>query len=99
MDSTIEVQGKQLKLSNLDKVLYPAVGFTKQQIIDYYVRIAPAMLPHLAGRALTRKRYPNGVDEEFFYEKNYEATPMVSPDFVKLADAHGIAGRTVRCRR
>ena len=82
MDSTIEVQGKQLKLSNLDKVLYPAVGFTKQQIIDYYVRIAPAMVPHLTGRALTRKRYPNGVDEEFFYEKN---APQHRPDWVKTA--------------
>jgi bifunctional non-homologous end joining protein LigD len=82
MDSTIEVQGKQLKLSNLEKVLYPAAGFTKQQVIDYYVRIAPAMLPHLAERALTRKRYPNGVDEEFFYEKN---APQHRPDWVKTA--------------
>jgi bifunctional non-homologous end joining protein LigD len=82
MDSTIEVQGKQLKLSNLEKVLYPATGFTKQQVIDYYVRIAPAMVPHLAGRALTRKRYPNGVDEEFFYEKN---APQHRPDWVKTA--------------
>ena len=82
MDSVIEVQGKQLKLSNLEKVLYPAVGFTKKQVIDYYVRIAPAMLPHLAGRALTRKRYPNGVDEEFFYEKN---APQHRPDWVKTA--------------
>jgi bifunctional non-homologous end joining protein LigD len=82
MDSTIEVQGKQLKLSNLEKVLYPATGFKKQQVIDYYVRIAPAMLPHLAGRALTRKRYPNGVDAEFFYEKN---APQHRPDWVKTA--------------
>jgi bifunctional non-homologous end joining protein LigD len=82
MDSSIEVQGKQLKLSNLEKVLYPATGFTKQQVIDYYVRIAPAILPHLAGRALTRKRYPNGVDAEFFYEKN---APMHRPDWVKTA--------------
>jgi bifunctional non-homologous end joining protein LigD len=80
MDSSIEVQGKQLKLSNLEKVLYPATGFTKQQVIDYYVRIAPAMVPHLAGRPLTRKRYPNGVDEEFFYEKN---APKYRPDWVK----------------
>jgi bifunctional non-homologous end joining protein LigD len=80
MDSTIEVQGRQLKLSNLEKVLYPVAGFTKQQIIDYYVRIAPAIIPHLAGRALTRKRYPNGVDEEFFYEKN---APQHRPDWVK----------------
>jgi bifunctional non-homologous end joining protein LigD len=82
MDSSIEVQGTQLKLTNLEKVLYPATGFTKQQLIDYYVRIAPAMLPHLEGRALTRKRYPNGVDEEFFYEKN---APMHRPDWVKTA--------------
>jgi bifunctional non-homologous end joining protein LigD len=80
MDSTIEVQGRQLKLSNLEKVLYPATGFTKQQVIDYYVRIAPVMVPHLAGRPLTRKRYPNGVDEEFFYEKN---APQHRPDWVK----------------
>jgi bifunctional non-homologous end joining protein LigD len=80
MDSTIEVQGKQLKLSNLEKVLYPATGFTKQQVIDYYVRVAPAMVPHLAERPLTRKRYPNGVDEEFFYEKN---APQYRPDWVK----------------
>jgi len=82
MDSSVEVQGKQLKLSNLEKVLYPATGFTKQQVIDYYVRIAPAMVPHLAGRPLTRKRYPNGVDEEFFYEKN---APQHRPDWVKTA--------------
>src|ERR1700733_13500348 len=82
MDSTIEIQGRQLKLSNLEKILYPAAGFTKQQVIDYYVRIAPAMLPHLAGRALTRKRYPNGVDAEFFYEKN---APQHRPDWVKTA--------------
>jgi bifunctional non-homologous end joining protein LigD len=80
MDSTIEIQGKQLKLSNLEKILYPAAGFNKQQIIDYYVRIAPAMLPHLKERPLTRKRYPNGVDEEFFYEKN---APQHRPDWVK----------------
>jgi bifunctional non-homologous end joining protein LigD len=80
MDSTIEVQGKQLKLSNLEKVLYPATGLTKQQVIDYYVRIAPAMVPHLAERPLTRKRYPNGVDEEFFYEKN---APQYRPEWVK----------------
>jgi bifunctional non-homologous end joining protein LigD len=82
MDSTVEIQGKHLKLSNLEKVLYPATGFTKQQVIDYYVRIAPAILPHLAGRALTRKRYPDGVDGEPFYEKN---APQYRPDWVKTA--------------
>jgi len=82
MDSVIDVQGRQLKLSNLDKVLYPAAGFTKKDVIDYYVRIAPAILPHLKGRALTRKRYPDGVDGEPFYEKN---APMHKPDWVKTA--------------
>lgn len=82
MDSMVEIQGRDLKLSNLEKVLYPAVGFNKQQIIDYYVRIAPAMIPHLAGRALTRKRYPNGVEAEFFYEKN---APQHRPEWVKTA--------------
>src|ERR1700680_4431080 len=82
MDSTIEVQGKHLKLSNLEKVLYPATGFTKQQVIDYYVRIAPAIIPHLTGRALTRKRYPDGVDGEPFFEKN---APKYRPDWVKTA--------------
>ena len=79
MDSTIEIQGRQLKLSNLHKVLYPATGFNKQQVIDYYARIAPAIIPHLAGRALTMKRYPDGVDGQFFYEKN---APKHRPEWV-----------------
>jgi bifunctional non-homologous end joining protein LigD len=82
MDSSIEVQGRHLKLSNLEKVLYPVPGFTKQQVIDYYVRIAPAIIPHLAGRPLTRKRYPDGVEGEPFFEKN---APMHRPDWVKTA--------------
>ncbi|MFZ1142383.1 MAG: non-homologous end-joining DNA ligase [Candidatus Sulfotelmatobacter sp.] len=81
-DSTVEIQGRHLKLSNLEKVLYPATGFTKQQVIDYYIRIAPAIIPHLAGRALTRKRYPDGVDGEPFFEKN---APKYRPDWVKTA--------------
>jgi bifunctional non-homologous end joining protein LigD len=81
-DSAVEIQGKHLKLSNLAKVLYPATGFTKQQVIDYYVRIAPAILPHLSGRALTRKRYPDGVEGEPFFEKN---APKYRPDWVKTA--------------
>jgi bifunctional non-homologous end joining protein LigD len=81
-DSAVDIQGRHLKLSNLEKVLYPATGFTKQQVIDYYARIAPAMIPHLAGRALTRKRYPDGVDGEPFFEKN---APMHKPEWVKTA--------------
>ena len=66
----VEVDGRQLRLSNLDKVLYPETGFTKGEVIDYYTRMAPVLLPHLAGRPLTVKRYPNGVDGAFFFEKN-----------------------------
>ncbi|MFN2503491.1 MAG: non-homologous end-joining DNA ligase [Acidimicrobiales bacterium] len=66
----VTVAGRQLKLSNMDKVLYPEAGFTKGHVIDYYTRIAPVLLPHLRQRPLTLKRYPNGVDQQFFYEKN-----------------------------
>ncbi len=69
-EPVVEIQGRQLKLSNLDKVLYPETGFTKGQVVDYYARVAPVLVPHLAGRPLTLKRYPNGVDREFFFEKN-----------------------------
>lgn len=65
----VEVEGRQLSLSNLDKVLYPD-GFTKGQVLDYYSRIAPVLLPHLADRPLTLKRWPNGVEGHSFFEKN-----------------------------
>jgi bifunctional non-homologous end joining protein LigD len=78
----VDVQGRKLKLTNLEKVLYPASGFTKGQVVDYYVRIAPYLVPHLAGRPLTMKRYPGGVEQEFFFEKN---APMHRPDWVKTA--------------
>jgi bifunctional non-homologous end joining protein LigD len=76
----IEVEGKQLKLSNLDKVFYPKTGFTKGELIDYYTRVAPVLLPHLEGRPLTMKRYPNGVEGKFFYEKE---CPKHRPDWVR----------------
>ena len=66
----VEIDGRELSVSNLDKVLYPAAHFTKAEVIDYYRRIAPVMLPHLAGRPITFKRYPNGVDGPSFFEKN-----------------------------
>jgi bifunctional non-homologous end joining protein LigD len=81
-ESVVEIQGKTLKLSNLNKVLYPQAHFTKAQVIDYYVRIAPVLLPHLQGRPLTMKRYPGGVEEAFFYEKN---CPVHRPDWVQTA--------------
>ena len=80
----VDVEGRQVVLSNLDKVLYPAAGFTKGQVLDYYTRIAPVLLPHLAGRALTRKRYPDGVEGQVFFEKN---APRGTPEWVRTVDA------------
>ncbi|HMI68696.1 MAG TPA: DNA ligase D, partial [Solirubrobacteraceae bacterium] len=77
-----EVGGREVKLSNLDKVLYPEVGFAKRDVIEYFARIAPTVLPHLEGRALTLKRYPNGVNANYFYEKN---APSHRPDWVDTA--------------
>ena len=76
----VEVEGRELSLSNLDKVMYPEVGFTKGQVIDYYTRIAPVLLPHLHDRPLTLKRYPNGVEGGHFYEKQ---CPSHRPDWVR----------------
>ena len=80
----VEVDGRELKLTNLDKVLYPKVGFTKGEMIDYYARIADAMVPHLAGRAVTLRRFPEGVDntEAAFFEKR---CPKHRPKWVKTA--------------
>jgi bifunctional non-homologous end joining protein LigD len=74
------VDGRQLTVSNLDKVLYPDSGFTKGQVIDYYVRIAEVMLPHVRDRPLTMKRYPDGVDGESFFEKHL---PEHAPPWVR----------------
>ena len=77
----VQVEGRDVELSNLDKVLYPAAAFTKGEVIDYYTRVAPVLLPHLRDRALTRIRYPNGVDGAHFFEKN---KPAGTPDWVRL---------------
>ena len=82
MAPEVDVEGRRLKLSNLDKVLYPATGFAKGQVIDYYSRVAPAVLAHLQGRALTLKRYPNGVEGKYFYEKQ---KPSHAPEWVRSA--------------
>ena len=79
---SVEVEGRKLVLSNLDKVLYPAAGFTKAQVLDYYQRIATVLLPHIAKRPVTIKRYPDGVDGKFFFQKN---APAGRPDWVPTA--------------
>ena len=78
--SELEVGGRKLIVSNLDKVLYPETGFTKANVIDYYIRIGPALLPHLAKRPITLKRYPEGVEGFFFYEKQ---CPSHRPKWLK----------------
>lgn len=78
----VEVDGRRLKLTNLDKVLYPEAGYRKGEVIDYYARIAPVLLPHLEGRPLTLKRYPEGVDAGHFFEKR---CPEHRPEWVATA--------------
>jgi len=80
----VEVDGKELRLTNLDKVLYPKTGFTKGEMVDYYARVAPAMVPHLSGRAVTLRRFPEGVDDldAAFFEKR---CPKHRPKWVKTA--------------
>ncbi len=80
---SVDVDGRRLGLSNLDKVLYPEHGTTKGEVIDYYTRIAPVLLPHLADRPLTRKRWPDGVAAGSFFEKN---APRGTPDWVRTVE-------------
>ncbi len=78
----VKIAGQELALSNLDKIFYPATGFTKGDMIDYYIRVAPTLLPHLAGRPVTLKRYPDGAADDFFYQKE---CPSHRPDWVATA--------------
>jgi bifunctional non-homologous end joining protein LigD len=87
--SELDIDGRRVAVTNLEKVLYPAAGFTKAQVLDYYIRVAPALLPHLRHRPLTLKRYPNGVDGQFFYEKN---SPAHRPDWVRTVQITGSRG-------
>ena len=87
---TVEVDGRRLKLRNLDKVLYPATGTTKGEVLHYYAQIAPVLLPHLADRAVTRIRWPNGTGEEKFFEKNL---PMGAPDWLRSVTVSSTGSR------
>ena len=90
--TTVQVDDRTLSVSNLDKVLYPATGFTKGQVIDYYARIAPVIVPHLAGRCVTLRRFPNGVDGQTFFEKR---CPKHRPDWVTVAPGPGDGGDNI----
>ena len=85
----VEVGGRSLSLSNLDKVLYPKTGFTKGEVIDYYARIAPVLVPHLSGRCITLRRFPNGVEGKSFFEKRCASH---RPDWVETAVGPGDSG-------
>ncbi|HXT10408.1 MAG TPA: non-homologous end-joining DNA ligase [Candidatus Angelobacter sp.] len=82
---TLNIKGLKVPVSNLDKIFYPSIGFTKAQVIDYYIRISPVLLPHLKDRPLTLKRYPEGVTGNFFYEKR---CPPYRPEWVEIAPVY-----------
>src|ERR1700747_1274790 len=86
----VEGDGRTLTLTNLGKVLYPDSGFTKAEVLDYYQRVAPALLPHIAGRPLTLKRYPGGVDGEAFFQKHVTAH---RPDWIRPATIESDSSR------
>ena len=88
----VEIEGRRLSVTNLDKVLYPLVGFTKAQVIDYYVRIAPTLLEHIGDRGVTLRRWPNGVNEQSFFEKR---CPSHRPDWMKTCGGPGDRGGSI----
>ena len=90
--TTVEIGSRRLSVSNLDKVLYPEAGFTKAQVIDYYVRVAPVMLTHVAGRGVTLRRWPDGVGGESFFEKR---CPKHRPEWVDTALGPGDRGGAI----
>lgn len=89
----VEVEGRTLRLTNLDKVLYPRTGTTKGEVLNYYAQIAPVLLPHLRNRAVTRIRWPHGVEGQSFFEKN---APAGTPSWVRTATVPTTGSRTDR---
>src|SRR5688572_22226843 len=96
MPTSLKIGNKRINVTNLTKVLYRAAGFTKQDVINYYVGISDVMLKHLKGRTVTLKRYPNGSDQMFFYEKN---CPVHRPEWMTTATvpSDNAAGVTNYC--
>jgi bifunctional non-homologous end joining protein LigD len=88
----VEIADRRLAVSNLDKVLYPLVGFTKAQVIDYYVRVAPTMLQHIGDRGVTLRRWPNGVNEQSFFEKR---CPSHRPPWLTTCPGPGDRGGNI----
>ncbi|HEV7512895.1 MAG TPA: hypothetical protein VGO27_14465 [Candidatus Acidoferrum sp.] len=78
--TVVQIDGRKITLTNLNKVLYPKANFTKALVIDYYTRVSSYLLPHLQDQPVTLKRFPNGINAEFFYEKN---APKGTPDWIR----------------
>lgn len=87
----VEVEGRTLRLTNLQKVLYPGTGTTKGEVLHYYAQVAPVLLPHLAGRCVTRIRWPHGVEGDSFFEKN---APSGTPSWVRTAEVPTTGSRS-----
>ena len=96
VDATVDIDGRQIKVTNLDKVLYPKSGTTKAEVMAYYVQVAPVLLTQLAGRPVTRKRWPHGVEESSFFEKNL---PAGTPEWVERVTLHHTGERSKRGER
>jgi bifunctional non-homologous end joining protein LigD len=94
ISTTIAIGKHQLSISNLGKVYYPATRFTKVQVIEYYARIAPVLLPHLRGRAITLKRFPDGVEKKAFFSKN---CPKNAPEWFRTVLVQGSEGTVNYC--
>ena len=95
----VEVDGRKLRLTSLDKVMYPSTETTKGEVLDYYARVAPVLLPHLANRPVTRVRWPHGVEDQMFFEKNLPSgapswLPRVALDDVTYPLVTGLADLT-----
>jgi bifunctional non-homologous end joining protein LigD len=90
LSPVVEVEGRRVRVSNLDKVLWPAAGFTKGEMLDYYVRAAPALLPHLAGRPITLRRFPDGVGQAGWYQND---CPPGRPEWVRIETIEWPSGR------
>jgi bifunctional non-homologous end joining protein LigD len=88
----VEVNGRVVKLTNLDKFFWPKLGITKRNLIQYYIDIAPALLPHLKDRAMVMKRYPNGAGEDFFFMKR---APSPRPDWIEICSIEHSSGNVI----
>jgi bifunctional non-homologous end joining protein LigD len=89
---SLDISGTKVDVTNLEKIFYPKAGFTKGDVIDYYVRIASVLLPHLEDRPITLKRYPDGVEGFYFYEKQ---CPAHRPNWIKTAKVAKSEGEAI----